>query len=265
MGWFEIQELPHDIVAIREPYHVQDVISYLIKGRESCLLWDTGLGMFDIKQIVEKLTEKPVYVVNSHYHFDHLGGNGYFDKVHVYNDEIIINRLKNGITAADVEQNFTKQAINYKGELPFDIEEFSIKPTENFVTIEDGHIFDLGNRRFKVVHTPVHSPESLMLVCEEEKLVFTGDILHPTNTCVHLGFENSEKNIDAYIAIMETLADKYKEYQLYCSHIEPMQNGGMFDEMLRALRKIKEGDSSYQVDVDGFKKYQFEKFAVTMQ
>ncbi len=154
MGWFEIQELPHDIVAIREPYHVQDVISYLIKGSESCLLWDTGLGMFDIKEIVDKLTDKPVYVVNSHYHFDHLGGNGFFHKVHVYNDEIIINRLKNGITAADVEQNFTKQAIKYEGELPFNIEAFSIKPTDNFVTIEDGHIFDLGDRRFKVVHTP---------------------------------------------------------------------------------------------------------------
>ncbi len=260
--WFKVYELPNDIIAIYEPYHIQESISYLIKGSSACLLWDTGLGMFDIKSVVDSLIDKPLAVVNSHYHFDHIGGNRYFPQVHVFNQKVMTDRLKKGVTAIDVEQGFMKESINYQGKISFDIESYSIPPTNNFTTIEDGHVFDLGNRKFMAIHTPIHSPESIILVSDDEKIVFTGDTIHPINTCVHLGFSPLNAEI---IHSMDKFAEKYVNYQLFCSHIEPMQEGNRLLDIAKAFHQIKEDDLAYQIDNDGFKRYGFDGFSVTVE
>ena len=51
--WFCIYKLPHNIYAICEPYHFQEVMSFLVLGSERNLLIDTGMGMFDIKKEIE--------------------------------------------------------------------------------------------------------------------------------------------------------------------------------------------------------------------
>ena len=80
--WFKVYKLPCDIFAIFEPYHFQEVISYLILGCEKALLLDTGMGLGgNIRLLVEQLTKLPITVVNTHSHFDHTGGNGWWPKV----------------------------------------------------------------------------------------------------------------------------------------------------------------------------------------
>ena len=54
---------------------------HLIIGSERALLIDTGMGAGDLKGAVEALTDKPVDVVNTHFHGDHTGGNGQFARV----------------------------------------------------------------------------------------------------------------------------------------------------------------------------------------
>ena len=79
--WFEVYRIQPDLYAIYEPGHFQEVISYLITGSEKALLVDTGLGMGNIRKVVEELTSLPVLVMNTHTHFDHIGGNALFDTV----------------------------------------------------------------------------------------------------------------------------------------------------------------------------------------
>jgi glyoxylase-like metal-dependent hydrolase (beta-lactamase superfamily II) len=57
------------------------VISYLVVGRDRALLFDTGMGMSDIHAIVSALTDRPVVVLNSHTHVDHVGGNLAFARI----------------------------------------------------------------------------------------------------------------------------------------------------------------------------------------
>ena len=52
---------------------------YLLEGKEKALLLDTGYGAGNLRAFVEKLTDKPVIVANSHYHPDHAAGNGEFE------------------------------------------------------------------------------------------------------------------------------------------------------------------------------------------
>ena len=53
---------------------------YLLEGSEKALLLDTGYGAGNLRAFVEQLTDKPVIVANTHYHPDHAGGNGEFEK-----------------------------------------------------------------------------------------------------------------------------------------------------------------------------------------
>ena len=42
---------------------------------------------------------------------------------------------------------------------------------------EDGDEIDVGKLKFRVVHTPGHSPGSVCLAVDEEKVLFTGDLI----------------------------------------------------------------------------------------
>jgi glyoxylase-like metal-dependent hydrolase (beta-lactamase superfamily II) len=92
--WFTVKKLDKFIWGIGEFNHPEEVISYLIVGRKEALLFDTGLGLFSIKKIVEKITKNRVLMINSHSHYDHIGGNKYFTENTIVNknqDSIKIN------------------------------------------------------------------------------------------------------------------------------------------------------------------------------
>jgi hypothetical protein len=55
--WFEVYEVEPDVWAIYEPFQWQEVISYLIIGSDSALLFDTGNGIGDIRAIVDQLAD----------------------------------------------------------------------------------------------------------------------------------------------------------------------------------------------------------------
>src|ERR1700716_162819 len=74
-AWFEVYRIRPGVFAIYEPHQFEEVISYLILGKRRALLFDTGLGVGAISQVVRQLTPLPITVLNSHTHFDHTGGN----------------------------------------------------------------------------------------------------------------------------------------------------------------------------------------------
>jgi len=76
--WFEVWDVGDDVIAIYEPMQWQEIISYLVLGSERALLFDTGMGIAPISEVVAQLTDLPVTVLNSHTHMDHIGGNAEF-------------------------------------------------------------------------------------------------------------------------------------------------------------------------------------------
>ncbi len=80
-SWFEVQQLDTRVHLISEPGHVN---SFLIQGSKSAILFDTGLGVANIGKVAEELSTLPLLVVNSHYHFDHTGGNRLFDDIAIH-------------------------------------------------------------------------------------------------------------------------------------------------------------------------------------
>ena len=80
--WFEVYRIRPGIFAIYEPHQQEEVISYLIVGTKQALLFDTGMGISNIKKVVEGLTQLPVSVINSHTHNDHVSDNWRFNRIY---------------------------------------------------------------------------------------------------------------------------------------------------------------------------------------
>lgn len=82
--WFTVEQIASQTFAISEYKHWEETHCYLLCGRERAILIDTGLGVSNIKNIVDSLTTLPVMVVTTHAHWDHIGGHQYFEQIAVH-------------------------------------------------------------------------------------------------------------------------------------------------------------------------------------
>lgn len=131
---------------------------YLLEGAEKALLIDTGYGAGNLRQCVEGLTDKPILVVNTHFHPDHSAGNGEFEEVMV---------------AADWE--IDAPSVNIPGQIPFDISQLPHADYKK-VIIGEGDVIDLGGRIIKVMDVaPAHCNSSLFFYDEANNMIFVGD------------------------------------------------------------------------------------------
>lgn len=255
------------VYAISEPYHFQEVISYLVIGSEKAMLVDTGMGLGNIKAVVEHLTCKPVVVVNSHSHFDHVSDNWRFDEVHLLDVMLpgalgaedsgpvrSCDVLRAGSSMPSDDENCTLEAYQMPGspdpsEFWFDYTDLTAKPC-NVVPINEGHVFDLGGGlSFRVIATPGHSDDGLMLVSDEYKMVFTGDTIYPGALYAHL----SQSNLKLYRDVVAGLADEYADYTLFCSHNNPMWEGSVLGDIAAAFDEvIAKKDSGESTETERF-------------
>ena len=79
-NWFTIEQIDRDTFSISEYKHWEETHCYLLCGEKYAILIDTGLGVSNIRKIVDSLTKLPVMTVTTHVHWDHIGGHKYFDK-----------------------------------------------------------------------------------------------------------------------------------------------------------------------------------------
>ena len=85
--WFTVEEIDNATFAISEYKHWEETHSYLVCGNKRALLIDTGLGVSNIKRVVDELTILPVSAVLTHAHWDHIGGLKWFQSIAVHEFE----------------------------------------------------------------------------------------------------------------------------------------------------------------------------------
>lgn len=158
------------------------VSSFLIVGKEYALLFDTGYGVADLKQAVEEITKLPLYVVNSHGHFDHTMGNSCFHgpyymhkaDLEVYHRHNSPDSRRIGLETVQKWQRilFFLHWIPKNRDLNTLINSM---PEDDFIFVEEGHTFDLGGVTAEVVEIPGHTPGSIGLLVKEKRLFFASD------------------------------------------------------------------------------------------
>ncbi len=172
--WFQVYETAPNTYAIVEPYHIQEAISHLIVGEDSAVLFDSGMGFLPIRPIVEQITSLPVSVLNSHTHYDHVGGNHEFPTVLAVDTEYTRANMagfSNDRLAIDLGPDAFCKGMP-KG---FDPAAFFTKPWRATRFVSDGDVLELGGRKLEALQVPGHTPDSMALLDAENGLLFTGD------------------------------------------------------------------------------------------
>ena len=113
-------------------------------------------GFGDLNAYVRTLTDKPVTVVNTHGHRDHVGGNFHFDSCYIPVRDISTFQGYIGFPK--------EQLLELAKNIAKDEYKDLLVPDENFVgthpmrvyTVSDGDIFDLGGRKLEVVDCGGH-------------------------------------------------------------------------------------------------------------
>jgi glyoxylase-like metal-dependent hydrolase (beta-lactamase superfamily II) len=232
--WFEVYRIRPGVFAIYEPHQSEEVISYLIMGRQKAVLFDTGMGISDIKRVVAELTMLPVSVVNSHTHNDHVGNNWRFNDVYGLDTDFTRESAKGSI--ADAQKEIVPGEIC--GELPrgFDGKAYSTKPFRVTHWLHDGDKIDLDGRVLQVIATPGHTPDALMLLDAANGLLFTGDMYYPGAIYLY----RPETDLDAYVASMTKVAALAPRLKLLLpAHNVPVAGPSDLARVVEAMQQVR--------------------------
>jgi glyoxylase-like metal-dependent hydrolase (beta-lactamase superfamily II) len=266
--WFLVKGLPNGVFSIQEPQHWQNVISFLILGDDRALLFDTGMGIRNISKVVAKLTELDLVVVNSHTHFDHVGDNHRFEEIHVFDHPNSLKWLTQGQTSDMLQFDSRPDAFPDGYPEGFDPDEYVIKPVSagQLNLLHDGDLIDLGNRQLEVIHTPGHSPDSIMLLDRENRSLFTGDTFYPDYLFAFIDDEHGGSNLQIYEETMIEVSNLVPELDyLYCSHSIPLNDPVLLSRAAEAFTAIRLGEVEFDFeDLYGqkLKVHRFNGFAI---
>lgn len=141
---------------------------YIVYTEESkrAMIVDCGVPIRSITDFVRQEGLLVDYIVLTHGHFDHVD---YIDKyVATFRNAKILCHVDELKVLLDPEANLSpyigkSKSYNY----PYE-------------TLKDGDEISIGEKdkiSFKIIHTPGHTPGSMCLLCEKDKVMITGDTL----------------------------------------------------------------------------------------
>ena len=203
---------------------------YLLIGKNQALLIDTGCGAGNLKEAVEKLTEKPVVVAVTHRHPDHAGGAWQFGSYYVHKND---KKLIYGIMS---QKLISRRMLKIMGTAM----DRTLRPKRcKLLLMEDGHKFDLGEREIVVKSVPGHTKGSVLFLDTKEKLMFTGD---NTNFCLWMHLPGCT-SLEQWLISANKILDYYDAgYTAYGGHYKGLQSKEETKRIYDCVKKVVEKD-----------------------
>jgi hydroxyacylglutathione hydrolase len=167
----------------------------------------------EAKPIINYLKKEKLelnYILNTHHHFDHIGGN------------------------IELQKLYKSKVIGFK-------DDKHRIPGIN-ITLNDGEKFKFGKSQIKVIHIPGHTSGHICFFFEKEKIAFTGDTLFSLG-CGRI-FEGDHEQM---LSSLNKIKKLPIETKIYCGHEYTLKNAKFcmkYDEknldLINQFKKIKE-------------------------
>lgn len=237
-AWFEVYRVAPRVFAIYEPRQAEETIGYLILGEKRALLFDTGMGIGDVREVTRELTKLQVIALNSHTHFDHVGGNWQFDTVYGMDTVFTRQSARGGV---EVKGEIATGQVC--GRLPahFDAKDYRTRPWRIGRFLHDGDRIDLGGRTVEVVATPGHTPDAICLWDAANGLLFTGDTYYKGTVWLY----RPETDLGAYGRSVDRLAKLAPQVKVVLgAHNVPVMPPSVLTELDSAFKKVQDGKAA---------------------
>jgi glyoxylase-like metal-dependent hydrolase (beta-lactamase superfamily II) len=204
--WFRATKSGEGLFVIEEAPHVQ---SYLVIGERRSALIDTGMGFSDIRAAVAPLARADVIVLNTHWHFDHVGGNALFEERGI--SPLEARLVERGWRNADLMSLYVNSCLSEDIPLPdgFLPEDYEIAGTQPTFEIHDGDTIDLGGRALEAIATPGHTHGSMSFLDHTSKSLLCGDLID--RGTLFANFEDSD--IGEYIESLAKIHRRCGEFE----------------------------------------------------
>lgn len=193
----------------------------LVVGKEKALLFDTGSGIDNLRETLESITELPLLVLNSHGHFDHIGGNCQFERVYLPKQDFSI-----------LESYDTETLNRWLRELTRDsLWPFLASPREwKCIRPLEFDSFDLGQMACRIIPLKGHTAGSVGIWIPSLKLLLSGDALTPV---MCLNFQN---HLSAKIQYETLKQIQNLEFDWYLtSHHETLFEKSLTKRMMKCI------------------------------
>ena len=145
---------------------IQENTVVLFDETKECVIIDAGcnseIEQLQLSNYIVENGLKPVMLLNTHGHFDHVMGNAYLARK--YSLSPMMHRG---------DLNKVENAVTYVSAFGLQME----NPPTPKTFLEDGQVLNFGNTEFKVIHTPGHSEGGVCFYFEKENLLVAGDTL----------------------------------------------------------------------------------------
>ena len=167
---------------------LKDNFSYLIldKSSKDCCVVDPG----EAQPIIDEIEKKKLnlkFILNTHHHYDHIGGN------------------------SELKKKFSAKIVGFHGDLQ------RIPGID--ISVKENDIWEEGNFKAKIIHTPGHTLGHICFYFFNEKVIFTGDTLFSLG-CGRI-FEGTHMQMFNSLQKLKTLPPETK---IFCGHEYTLQN-----------------------------------------
>lgn len=236
---------------------------FVLEGDEKALVIDTGIGIGNLRKMVEELTDKPVILVMTHGHGDHTGGSGWWDEIYMSEKDMGVFEFPENMRMRHFYANWiaTRDPKEFpfddpKKDYPYD-NDTHIQPFENVprvLPLVDGQVFDLGGRRVVAYEAPGHTPGCVAFIDEKERILFCGDAC---NGNLGIAAPREAKNFvsieTAHRGLKRLLDMKGEKYDVvYNGHHDYRKLGEPLDDdvlpnAVKAMQQLVEGTAEVKV------------------
>lgn len=128
---------------------------YMVEGDEKAAVIDTGITTGKkIMPLLRELTDKPLLLVVTHVHWDHIYHMDEFEEVYMCHDEKKID-----------ETTLRTLTIG------------RLKPWNEIHDIHTDSVISLGGTELRICQVPGHTPGSVVILETRENYLFTGDAI----------------------------------------------------------------------------------------
>jgi glyoxylase-like metal-dependent hydrolase (beta-lactamase superfamily II) len=262
--WFEVYQITANLFAIHEPRHYEETVISLMTDEHVAVLIDTGCGIGNLRKVVEQLTDKPVTVINTHTHLDHVGSNHQFADIAMFDHPSTRSIAQRGIPEHRMRSEIlAENLVTPPWPAGFGEGKLPLAPFTVHHWLHDGDRMKLGSFDFEVIFTPGEAADHVCLLERNSRVLFCGDILLEGPVWTHLDDGNLTDLVSSYIR----LSNYYDQFDhLMPAHNRPWLDKSLLPRTQQGAERVLAGEAEPQDIVDPWGRqlrlYSFEGFGI---